>query len=119
MNSGYILIIIYVFSTSLGLIFVKIGSATNALVEIIDGKIALHPTLFNMIGMLLYGISFLLYLYLIAKNDLGYIIPLTTALVYVIIFLASYTVFREVFTLAKIIGIILIITGVVLLNIRQ
>jgi multidrug transporter EmrE-like cation transporter len=40
-------------------------------------------------------------------------------LVYVIIFTASYFIFDEVFTSVKILGIILILSGLVLLNARS
>jgi multidrug transporter EmrE-like cation transporter len=63
--------------------------------------------------------SFLLYIYLISKNDLGFIIPLTTALVYVVVFIGSFFVFHEAFTMMKIMGIALIITGVIFLNLQR
>ena len=112
-------LIVYVITTALGLILIKLGSATASIVEIIDGKLIFHPTILNILGVFLYGVSFVLYTYLISKNDLGYIIPITTALVYIIIFIASFVVFKESFTLQKIIAIMLIIAGVILLNIKK
>jgi multidrug transporter EmrE-like cation transporter len=67
----------------------------------------------------LYGTSFVIYTFLIAKYDLGYIIPLTTAIVYVLIFIASFFIFNEVFTALKVIGIVLIVIGVALLNVKS
>jgi multidrug transporter EmrE-like cation transporter len=58
-------------------------------------------------------------MYLLSKYDLGYIIPLTTALVYMIIFVASYLIFKETFTILKIVGITLIMVGLMLLNIKK
>ena len=58
-------------------------------------------------------------MYLISKFDLGYIIPLTTALVYVLIFFASFVIFKEAFTALKIVGIVLIVIGVLLLNLKK
>jgi drug/metabolite transporter (DMT)-like permease len=72
-----------------------------------------------MSGILLYGISFILYLYLISKFQLGYIIPLTSAFVYIFIFVASFLIFNEAFTITKIIGICLIVAGLTFLNLKS
>ncbi len=119
MNTPIILIALYILSTSGGLILLKLGSATGAVIEFIGGKLSFNMSLLNIIGILLYGLSFMLYIYLIAKNDLGYIIPLTTALVYIIIFVASFIIFKESFTLIKVIAIILIMGGVLLITHKQ
>lgn len=112
-------LIVYVLTTALGLVLIKLGSATQGIVELIDGRIVLHPTVLNVTGVILYGISFILYTYLVSKNDLGYIIPVTTALVYVLVFVASFAVFKEPFSPIKILAIALIIAGVILLNLKK
>lgn len=112
------ILILYVLSTTLGLVFLKLGSHTGAPISFVDGRLQLNLGILAISGFILYGISFLLYTYLIAKNDLGYIIPVSTALVYVGIFIASFLLFKEVFTAIKIVGILLIIGGVVLLNLK-
>lgn len=113
-----IILLFYVLATSLGLILIKLGSSDGLPLKIVDSKLIFNLNLLTISGILLYGLSFALYLYLIAKNDLGYIIPLTTALVYIVIFVASYFIFQEVFTAMKIVGILLIVTGLVFLNLK-
>lgn len=108
-------ILLYAALSAGGLIAIKFGSdPAQGLMHI--GKLVLPVTLPTLIGIGLYGTSFLIYLFLISKFDLGYIIPLTTALVYIIIFTASFFFFNEIFTPLKIIAILLIIGGVILLN---
>ena len=97
----------------------KLGSKNGAPIQFIESKIHLNLTPFAITGLTLYGISFILYTYLISKYDLGYIIPLTTALVYVIIFTASFIVFKESFTIIKVLGIALILVGLSLLNLKK
>lgn len=109
---------LYVITTAAALVVLKLGSKDGAFAEFINGKLALHLTPYTIGGIVLYGTSFLLYMYLISKFDLGYIIPLTTALVYILIFIASFVIFKESFTAIKIAGIILIVIGVALLNIK-
>lgn len=91
----------------------------GAPLEYVGGKIHLNLNAYSISGVLLYGMSFLVYVYLLSKHDLGYIIPLTTAMVYAVIFTASYFIFHEVFTTAKILGIALIVAGLVFLNLKQ
>lgn len=111
--------IVYIITTSLGLITLKLGSEKGAPISVLDGRLLFNLTPLNVLGFVLYAASFILYTYLIAKNDLGYIIPITTALVYVIIFVASYFIFKESFTIYKILGISLIVMGLALLNFRS
>lgn len=105
-------------ATSLGLIFIKLGTTDGLPIKLLNEKPVFNLNLLTAAGILLYGASFILYMYLISKNDLGYIIPLTTALVYIVIFVASYFIFHEVFTATKIAGIILIVAGLIFLNLK-
>lgn len=113
---NYLPTLIYVLATAAGLVLIKLGSANGAIVELVGGKIAFNMSLVNTLGILLYAISFVLYTFLIAKHNLGYIIPLTTGLVYVIIFIASFFIFKEPFSALKLTAIIMILCGVALLN---
>ncbi len=108
----------YVIATSSALITLKLGSKGGAPIQIADGKLAFNLSPAVLAGIALYGVGFVLYAYLISKYDLGYIIPLTTALVYIVIFTASFFIFNEVFTITKILGISLILLGLLLLNVN-
>lgn len=114
-----LIILAYAITTSLALIFLKLGSATGAAIAFTDNKLQLNLGFYVVSGFVLYAVSFLIYTYLISKYDLGYIIPVATALVYVAIFIASYVVFKEHFTAIKIAGIVLILGGLILLNINK
>jgi drug/metabolite transporter (DMT)-like permease len=114
-----ILITLYIVTTSLALILLKQGSKTGALVAYIGNKLHFNFNAFTLSGIALYGISFAVYTYLISRYELGYIIPLTAAFVYLVIFTASFFVFKESFTATKIIGIALIILGLTFLNLKK
>ncbi|MCE7936361.1 hypothetical protein DYH10_01010 [Candidatus Saccharibacteria bacterium CPR2] len=111
-----IILPLYVLTTSFGLVLLKLGSADGLPIKYLNSKLQFNINLYTIAGIVLYGISFLLYMYLISKNDLGYIIPVTASFVYVLIFVASYFIFHEVFTALKIVGISLIVIGLVFLN---
>ena len=106
-------------ATSFGLILLKLGTTDGLPFKFTDGKPQLTFNFLTFAGIFLYAFSFLVYMYLISKNELGFIIPLTTALVYLVIFVASYFIFHEVFTALKIVGIALILTGLILLNLSK
>ncbi|WP_243767668.1 EamA family transporter [Paenibacillus agricola] len=74
--------------------------------------------LYLIMGMCLYIISFLMYAYIISKNDLSYIIAVLGAAVTIISILVGIFVFHEQINVYKVIGILIIIVGVVLVNIK-
>ena len=111
-----LLIAAYVISTAGGLVLLKLGTNGSGFISITDGKIVWNISALAILGILTYGVSFFLYLVLISKFSLGYIVPLTTALVYILVFFASYFVFKEGFTVLKVIAIAMIIAGVIILN---
>lgn len=114
-----LILLLYATTSSAGLILLKLGSKDGAPFSMVDGKPHFNLGAFIIAGIFLYALSFAIYTYLISKNELGYIIPVSTALVYIFIFLASFFIFKEVFTAAKILGICLIFGGLVLLNLNR
>lgn len=112
-------LILYVLATAGGLIFIKLGTTNGFPVSVVENAVKFNLNPQFILGILLYGISFFLYIYLISKFQLGFIIPLTTALVYTLVFFASYFVFHEVFTVVKVAAIALIITGVIILSLNK
>lgn len=114
-----ILVTLYILATSSALVLLKLGSKAAPPIHFANNKLQLNINPLVLGGVFLYGLSFLIYIYLVSKNDLGYIIPLTTAFVYVAIFVASYFIFNEVFTTLKVIGIALILSGLILLNLKK
>lgn len=116
---GRIILAVYVLTTSLALIVLKLGTKSGLPIAYANHKLQFNINFYSLLGLALYGVSFVTYVYLISKNDLGYILPLALAFVYIIIFSASAVIFKEVFTATKIIGIALIVVGMVFLNIKH
>jgi len=114
-----IILILYILTTSIGLIVLKLGTNSGLPITLVENKIQFNINAATVIGIILYGLSFIMYMYLISKNDLGYIIPLAASFVYILIFFGSYLVFNEVFTPTKIIGISLILGGMIFINLNK
>lgn len=109
---------LYVVSATLALVLLKLGTADSLPISFVNNRLQLNLNAHVVGGFLLYGFSFFSYMYLIAKNDLGYIIPFAASIVYILLFTASFFIFKEVFTPIKILAIALIMIGGVLINIR-
>lgn len=108
---------VYVLVASMGLILFKLGSNDDFAIRF-DERIHIQVNRWILLGLFFYAVSFCIYMYLISQNDLSYIIPVTTALLYIVIFFASYFIFKEALTAVKITGIVLILGGLVLLNLK-
>lgn len=111
-------IIIYLVLSVGGLILVKSGgNSTNIAIQ--NGSFNFSMQLKAILGFLAYIGSFLIYTFYIIKNfDLSYIFPIVTGITQVLVVAAGVLIFKESLSTYSIGGIILIILGVVLLNIK-
>lgn len=112
-----ILIIIYlVFSVS-GLVLMKLGGNTGTF-AIKNGEFNFGINLVSALGFICYICSFLLYTRIVILFDLNYIVPLCTGIVQVLTLVASKIVFKEDLTIQGIIGVVVIMAGIFLMNIK-
>lgn len=114
-----IILPLYVLTTVTALVVVKLGTSSGLPITFVNHKLQLNLNMYTVAGMFLYGLSFVTYIYLISKYDLGYILPIALSFVYILIFISSYFIFHEVFTVTKILGICLILGGLILLNLKS
>lgn len=111
-----ILFILYFLFTCSGVVVMKFGSMVK------DGALLKIPFLdmsvsfVSLLGFVCYGISFLLYVVLISRNDLSFLNPLTVGISSILIFASAVIFFGESITPAKIIGLILVLAGVFVIN---
>lgn len=117
--SSVILIAAYILFTVSGILLMKIGTGKGLALSLAHGNFKLEFNVILLCGILCYVISFILYIFLISKYNLSYIVPLTTSIVYILIFIVSLSVFKEAVTVTNIIGFLLVIAGVVFLNIKR
>lgn len=111
-------IIVYLIFTVGGLILVKSGAESTSL-AIQNGTFNFSMQIKAILGFLLYICSFLIYtFYILKKFDLSYIYPIITGITQVLVVIAGILLFKEKLNAFGIGGIILIIIGVVLLNIK-
>lgn len=113
----YLAILIYLCCTVGGLTLVKIGADNNNFI-LNSGFFNLSLSYSTLIGLVLYIISFIMWIVIVQKFNLSYIQPLTTGLSYILIILASIFILKESISLLQWIGLGLILIGVVFMNIK-
>lgn len=120
MNRNLIEILVSVFMGAIGQTVLKLGA--NKL----DNLSLSFRTIFKdiihilmvpeiLVGLVLFGSSFLLWIKVLTKSDLSYAYPMVS-LGYVLVALLSKFLFNEPFTVNKVIGVVMIISGVFILN---
>lgn len=110
-------IMVYIFFTVGGLVFIKLGSDNFSLI-LKTSKISFTCSPYLMLGLSFYLVSFVMWTIIVKGNKLSVIYPLTTGLVQILIFIFAVIIFHEKVEPLKLIGTAIIILGVVLLNIK-
>jgi len=113
----YLLAICYIFFTTSGITFMKLGGDSLKL-SLSDG-FNLSMGWKTLIGFLLYIISFLLWQKLLVKYDLSILVPIITGIVQIIILIIGHFIFKESISVMSLIGVLLIIAGIVLMTISN
>lgn len=111
------LVVVYLVLSTLGLVLMKLGQNTGAL-SIAESELIFSINLISLAGFLSYILSFLLYTSIIVKFDLGYITPITAGILQIATLLAGIFVFKENISINGIIGIVFVIAGVIIMNIK-
>lgn len=114
-----LLILISVFLGAMGQVLVKYGAVNldlNFTIErLIPSILGILKNMPVMIGIISYGLSFLIWIKVLSKVELSYAYPMVS-LGYVVTMIFSYFVFKENISFIRILGIVFIIFGVVLVS---
>ncbi len=114
----FILVIIYLIMTTVGLVFMKSGGNTGT-IALVNKDITLAINWLSFIGLICYLISFLLYTKVVVLFDLSYIVPICAGVSQILILIAAKMIFKEQINLTAVIGTALIITGIVIMNLPK
>ena len=75
-------------------------------------------SLYVWAGLFFYGISFMLYLYILSKFEVSYIYPIIMSIGFVLLLIFSVLLFGEAFTLKKVLGILIIAIGIIVITFK-
>ena len=111
-----IFIAIYLIISATGLILFKLGANGSTALLFRQGLININISVMSLTGLVCYVCSFIMYLVLISKYNLSYIVPVTTGIMQVIMLIAAVAIFNESITILHVIGVFIILVGVFLIN---
>lgn len=114
-----IMIAIYLILTISGLILYKKGTNENFLINFSNGTLHVKLSLMSILGLLCYLSSFLIYMFILPMFDLTYIMPLMSAFSSISIYVLSILVLSESVTIFGILGMIVIVIGVLMINLKK
>lgn len=105
---------IYVILALFGMTFIKLGNQNGQKVMHLLG---IPVTLNLIIGVFLYGLSFLLYTGIISKMQISLALPFVSAINSVAIVIIGMIVFKERLLWGQMLGILVVIIGVFIIGI--
>ncbi|MBO0487279.1 hypothetical protein VBG40_12245 [Vagococcus fluvialis] len=110
-----ILFLVYVILSSSGIILFKLGSAELS-IKMVSNQLNMNFPMMSILGLMCYLISFILWMIIISKSDVSYIVPLGLGLTNVLILVGSMVVLKESINVYGIVGIVMILGGTLLIN---
>jgi drug/metabolite transporter (DMT)-like permease len=111
----YILILLNISLLVAGQLLWKYGISQTGFQLTTDNIIRILMNKYIIFGMITYIIATFLWLYILSKKDVTSVYPLQS-LCYLIMLIAGGLIFKEVVTLNRWIGVLLIIAGAFLVN---
>jgi len=110
-------VIIYLFCTVGGLTLVKVGANANSFTTS-SQFFNLQLSYTTLLGLVLYVVSFIMWIVIVQHFNLSYIQPLTTGLSYILIIAASIFILKEQISPFQWGGLAFILVGVILMNVK-
>ncbi|WP_433744920.1 EamA family transporter [Falsibacillus pallidus] len=108
---NFLLILVSVFLSAGGQIVLKLGANHPSTRDGILGFF----TLYNILGLGLYGLSAVMWMLVLRKVELSYAYPMVS-LGYVLVVIASYYIFGESINTLRVAGLVFIMIGIVFIS---
>lgn len=96
----------------------KIGLGNTAYTASITGifKLVFQPYIFS--GLVLYGLSTAMWLYIVSKLELSIAYPIQQGLTNLVLVLSAVFILKETMTPLKIVGILMLACGAILVSLK-
>ena len=113
------IILIYVAFSVTGLLLLKIGTTRSFSLSFSNGNFEFSVNSILLIGTVLYLLAFITSLIAMKTIDLSIFYPISAGLGYVLVCILSYIVLKETIAKEQLIGIVFILVGVILMNLKK
>lgn len=114
----WIVFAFYLLLSALGLTLIKMGG-TNFSIHYATGIFGFRLDVKLLIGIICYIISFFLFMMIMPKFDLSYIYPIAAGVLYIIIAICAVLLLGEKITTFELVGMVLILSGIVFMNLSK
>lgn len=94
----------------------KLGEIKLSFPEILSVLWQIFQNIWILIGMVLFGISFLTWLFILSKLQLNIAYPIIISIEAVLVTIVSWFLFHEYLSMPQILGIIFVIIGILLIS---
>mgnify|MGYP000327867962 CR=1 FL=1 len=114
----YILFAVYVILSSSGMLLFKYGCNSDLLFSIGSFGMKFSINWIAVTGILCYGLSFILWLYIISQTKITVALPLSVGLINTVVYIISAIIFKEAISIWQIVGVFLVVTGIAFIGIQ-
>ena len=111
----WLLFFVYTLISASGLFLMKTGTKDSSLL-FSEGIISFQASVKLIIGLLLYICSFFLSVFLMSRMKLSVFYPAGTGIILVITCVMGYLLLKEQMGTKQLVGIVLILSGVIIMN---
>lgn len=112
-----ILFALYLILTTAGLLFLKAGAGGLG-ASISHSLLTINIDMYMIIGLICYVFSFIIFNLVLSRVNLSFIYPISAGLVNIAVIIASVLIFKEKVTTFGIMGMVIVIIGIVVMNIK-
>lgn len=114
----YILLFLYAVLSVSGVVLFKIGSTVTLSIAVSRNVFSMQISWLSVLGLSCYVISFLMYMWMVSKNNISYLVPVASGIVYILTMLSSVLVLKEQVGKGQLLGISFILIGLLLMNLK-
>ena len=119
MGKGMVGLIIYVCLSATALTLIKLGLGKDSTLLLNKGGFSLSLSWMLVLGACLYVVSFCLSMVVMKGMNLSLFYPLSAGLIYIAVCVLSFLVLKEKITTTQLIGMIVILAGIVIMNLKK
>ena len=112
-------LIIYVCLSATALTLIKLGLGKDSTLLLNKGGFSLSLSWMLVLGACLYVVSFCLSMVVMKGMNLSLFYPLSAGLIYIAVCVLSFLVLKEKITTTQLIGMIVILAGIVIMNLKN
>ncbi len=114
---SWILLLVYILTSSVGMVLIKKGGIHTSF-AISKEKVQVQISWVILFGIMLYLVSFVLWMYILQLFNLTYISPVAYGITYIFIMIFSYLLLNETIRKEQLVGVGFIIGGIFIASYR-